>query len=483
MLLVHELRLTRRDLLVAAGAAAAGLALPRHAFAAPPASPRFATEPAWELPAVRIGVPASGTAAGYIVAAPFTLGSPKNAPITGPVLLDDAGDPAWYLPLRNVQAQNLRVQTYQGKPVLTWYEGTPGGLYGGSCVIYDPAYRELKRIRGGHGLACDLHEFILTPKGTALLAIAATVPRSGGRAPVVEGVVQEVDVHSGKVLLEWHSLAHVPLSDSFEPGVTTEKNIDYFHLNSIDVDTDGHLLVSARHTSTVYKVHRHTGAVLWRLGGKRSNFTFKPGAAFAYQHDARRQHDGTITLFDNGADDDKQAEPFSRAIRLHVDERAKTVSLVADYDPPVRRLSIAMGNVQLLPDGGVFVGWGTAGAWTEFGPDGTVRYDASFADGRASYRFLRFPWHGTPRGRPAVVLRRTGGGLTAAVSWNGATDVAAWQLHGGAAARSLARLAQAPRTGFETTLAVPTVPAHVRLDAVDAHGRVLGSTATIAVGQ
>jgi hypothetical protein len=459
------------------------LVLPGHAAGSPAAAPRFATEPAWQLPELRIGVPAAGTAPGYVVAAPFTLGSPKNAPVTGPVLLDDAGDPVWYLPLPNVQAQNLRVQTYQGKPVLTWYEGTPGGLYGGSCVIFDPTYRELKRVRGGHGLACDLHEFILTPKGTALLAIAASVPQRGGRPPVVEGVVQELDVHTGRVLLEWHSLKHVPVSESFEPGVTTEKNIDYFHLNAIDVDTDGHLLVSARHTSAVYKVHRRTGAILWRLGGKRSDFAFGPGAAFAYQHDARRQHDGTLTIFDNGADDKKQAEPFSRAIRLHLNERAKTASLVADYVPLERRLSIAMGNVQVLPDGGVFVGWGTAGGWTEFAPDGTVRYDASFADGRASYRFLRLPWHGTPRSRPAVVLRRAAGGvLGATVSWNGATEVAAWQLHGGPGARSLARLAQAPRAGFETTLTVPTVPVHVRVDALDATGRVLGSTATIAVG-
>ena len=52
---------------------------------------------------------------------------------------------------------------------------------------------------------------------------------------------------------------------------------DYLHLNSVEVDTDGNLLISARNTWTVYKVDRSTGAVLWRLGGKRSDFTIGPG--------------------------------------------------------------------------------------------------------------------------------------------------------------------------------------------------------------
>jgi hypothetical protein len=477
---IEDARITRRGFVLLAGAAATGLALPHRAVAAQ-AVPRFSTEPAWQLPELRVGVPPNGTAPGYVVAAPFTLGSPKDAPVSGPVLLDDAGEPVWYLPLPHVQAQNLRVQTYQGKPVLTWYEGTPGGLYGGSCVIYDPTYHELKRVRGGHGLACDLHEFILTAQGTALLAIAASVPQASG-PPVVEGIVQEVDVRTGRVLFEWHSLAHVPVSESFAAGETTEHNIDYFHLNSIDVDTDGHLLVSARHTSAVYKVHRRTGVILWQLGGRRSDFTFGPGAAFAYQHDVRRQRDGTLTVFDNSATEDVQVAPYSRAIRLRLDQRVKTASLVADYVPTERRSSVAMGNVQVLPDGGVFVGWGTAGGWTEFASDGSVRYEASFADGRASYRVLRSPWHGTPRGRPAVVLAHaSGGGLIARVSWNGATEVSAWRLRGGSNPRSLVRLGQAQRAGFETVLVVAATPAHVAVDALDARGRVLGTTQTIAV--
>ena len=111
--------------------------------------------------------------------------------------------------------------------------------------------------------------------------------------------------------------------------------------------------------------------------------------------------------------------------------------------PTVLRSAWAMGNLQELPDGGVFVGWGTTGGMTEFDAAGTVRYDASFADGSASYRIFRFPWHGTPPGRPAVTLAQdAGGALTARVSWNGATDVARWQLLSGSSSSNLKQLAR-----------------------------------------
>ena len=482
--MLADLRVSRRGFVLLAGATAAGLALPRSAGAAPSRAARFATQPKWEVPPVRIDHPPEGVAPGYVVAAPFTLGSPPGAPVSGPVLLDDAGEPVWYLPLPDMEAHNLRVQTYRGRPVLTWYEGTRGGSYGGSCVIYDFAYHELKRVRGGHGLACDLHEFLLTPKGTALLAIAAEVPDPGGGPPIVEGVVQEREVDSGKVLFEWHSLDHVPVAESYRGDVTPAGNVDYFHLNSIDLDTDGNYLVSARHTSTVYKLDRRSGEVLWRLGGKQSDFAAGPGAGFEFQHDVRRQHDGTVTIFDNGATGPgaEQDEPTSRPIRVGLDLSAMTSTLVTEYVPEQPRLSNAMGNLQVLPDGGVFVGWGTAGGWTEFAPDGAVRYDASFADGRASYRVFRFPWRGVPDSRPAIALERTSsGGLTAHVSWNGSTQVASWRLLGGKAPRALTRLAQVRRAGFETAVAVGVVPAHVAVVALDVHGAELGRTATIPV--
>jgi hypothetical protein len=486
--------LSRRGFLGVAGAVAAGLVLPgvgsagvrRRTGAAPGA---YATHPDWAaLPPVTVNHPAVDVPPGYVFAAPFELGRSTRTGF-GPLIMANDGQPVWFLPLQHVQAQNLMVQRYRGRPVLTWYEGTPGGLYGGSCVIYDPAYHELKRVHGGHGLACDLHEFLLTDRGTALMAIAnevrADLTALGGPpdARVVEGVVQEVDVTSHRVLLEWHSLDHVDPSESSMTEPTPEGNVDYFHLNSIGVDTDGDLLISARHTSTVYKVSRRSGAIVWRLGGARSDFALGPGAAFAYQHDARRQADGTLTLFDNGAAGvGPPVESTSRAIRLRLDTAARRATLVREYVPEKQRLSIAMGNLQVLPDGGVFVGWGTAGGFTEFDAAGRVRHDGEFPPGIASYRFFRVPWAARPQTRPAVVLARgPAGGITATVSWNGATEVASWRVLGGPAARSLSRVASRPKAGFETVIPLATAPRRLAVEALDRRGRFLGRTATIAV--
>jgi hypothetical protein len=470
--------LSRRGFLAATAAGVVALSGRRAAPArAAGSASRFLTAPGWKLPAVVVEQEAVGTAAGYLFLAPF--GSTHGAS-PGPLVVDDSGSPVWFLPLQHEQAMDFRVQSYRRAPVLTWYESQRGAtsgvpLYGGTCVIYDPRYHEVKRVHGGHGYAVDLHEFVVTSKDTALVTIANVV--ASGGAKVVEGIVQELDIESGKVLFEWHSLDHVPLDESYRTGVTVDGTVDYFHLNSIGVMPDGHLIVSARHTSTIYKLDRKSGAVLWRLGGKRSDFTLGDGAAFAFQHGARLHADGTLTLFDNGASDATagKVEPYSRPMRLSLDEQARTANVLQVFQPPTARLATAMGNVQVLPDGGVLVGWGTAGAVSEFAPDGTLRFDCRLADGSSTYRAYRLPWRAQPTTTPAIVLARSGGGFTANVSWNGATEVAHWEARVGKARH------RTPRTGFETVVPVPATSGRLSVAALDVHGRELAATKPFAL--
>jgi hypothetical protein len=290
-------RFTRRRF-VELGAAVAAAALARDAFGsstagAPPTEPSgpasstFVTEPSWNPPAITVDTPASGTSTGLVFAAPTGHNAMFESQTTtpgqfGPMILDNNGQLVWFLPLATEVAQNFRVQTYRGRPALTWYEGQTGSTYGGSCVIYDESYRELKRVHGGNGYSCDLHEFLITERGTALLSIYNVVTTDlssvGGSASglVTEGIIQELDIERGKVLFEWHSLDHVALDESYRATPDSSGNIDYFHLNSIGVDADDNLLVSARHTSTIYKLDRKTGKVIWRLGGMKSDFEMGP---------------------------------------------------------------------------------------------------------------------------------------------------------------------------------------------------------------
>jgi hypothetical protein len=405
----------------------------------------FRSRPDLRPPPVRILTPAHGTAPGYVFIAPK-----KDVAQAGPMILDDHGRLVWFRPLNTRGVTDFRVQTYRGRPVLTWWRGRPiHGEGDGNYAIVESSYRQVARVRPGNGLVGDIHEFLLTPRGSALMTIFHRV-RVGDRT-IFEGAVQEVDIASRRVVFEWHSLGHVALDESYErPPRKRSIPYDYFHVNSIDVDTDGDLLVSARNTHAVYKIDRTTGRIVWRLGGKRSDFSMGPGTRFVWQHDARRRPDGTITLFDNEAA--PQVGPQSRGLVLRLDLRRMRASLVRSLVHEPRLLAATQGNMQRLPDGHYFIGWGARPYLTEYDRTGRrVLFDARFGFRDDSYRAYRFPWTGRPGGRPALSVS----GRTAYVSWNGATEVAQWQLLAGRTAGELRPALTVAKAGFESSLRVP----------------------------
>jgi hypothetical protein len=347
----------------------------------------------------------------------------------------------------------------------------------------DESYQEVARVQAGKALQGDLHECQITTRNTALLTAYQPVPFDlsavGGPTDgtLLESIVQEVDIASGKVLFEWHARNHVSLGESY--ATVANGTLDHFHVNSIDVDTDGNLLVSARHTWAVYKLDRTSGAIMWRLGGKKSDFTVGSGAAFSWQHDARRQADGTITLFDDGAGLSTE-EPASRGIALVVDEHARTARLKAEYVHE-GYLAVAMGSMQRLGDGGAFVGWGTVPGFSEFTPAGALRYDARFPGGELSYRAYRCAWTGAPTTRPALATEAVNGVPTAFASWNGATAVAHWRLRTGAASGGLRAGKTVARTGFETQIPLAESSGYVAVEALDKNGSVLATSTSVAV--
>jgi hypothetical protein len=407
-------------------------------------------------------------APGYIFLAPK-----KHVAQAGPLITDDAGHAVWFHPTKP-GAADFRVQHYRGRPVLTWWQGrSTKGVGRGRYEIYDSSYRLVAEVRAGHGLQGDEHEFLITPRGTALITVYAKVPQDltavGGpkNGSVFDGIVQEIDIATGRVLFEWHSLEHVGLGESYLSKIpkTASQPYDYFHINSIEPGPNDTLIVSARHTHAVYEISRRTGKVLWRLGGKRSDFEMGPGTRFAWQHDARLHPDGTLTIFDDGAA--PAVEKHSRALALRLDSRAMSARLVRAYVHPAGILASSQGNMQMLPDGHVLVGWGSEPFVTEFSRTGTVVFDMHFNKGADSYRAYRFPWVGRPTDRPALAVDSG----TAYASWNGATEVRAWRLLADGR-----RVAVAARRGFETAIPVPTKARHLSVQALDASGRVLGSS-------
>jgi hypothetical protein len=485
-------RITRRRFLQAAAGGAAWVALAgtlgcdpiRRAKATVSSSPAehawsFRSRPDLHPPVIEVTTPAHDTAPGYVFVAPKNGPDEAGPGQDGCVILDNDGQPVWLRLLQNesMDVMNFKAQTYKGEKVLTWWEGHHTGYGQGEYVICDRTYNEIKRFGAGNGYEGDHHEFLITTQDTALITIYDKVKRDlsalGGPADgvVLDGIAQEIDIETGEVLFEWHSLEHVSFEESYL------KPYDYFHINSIDVYDKDHLLISSRATWTVYKVDRKTGEIVWRLGGKKSDFAMGPGSVFVYQHDARHHEGGLITIFSNGS---KNRRKRSRGIMIKIDEDAMTATLVREYIHPHKLRSPTQGNVQVLPNGNVFVGWGSAPAISEFGRDGELLFSAAFPTEGETYRAFRFPWTGQPTDDPAVAAEKgPQDRVTLFASWNGATEVATWQVLAGSDPDTLEPLASAPKKGFETVITVHTNEPYVSLQAMNNSGKVLGTTKAI----
>jgi Arylsulfotransferase (ASST) len=438
----------------------------------------------------------------------ITARSPQSAPgdlfstpysgpgQSGPMIFDEAGNVVWFDPLPSgTEASNLQVQQLDGKPVLSWWQGyiPPQGFGQGEEVIVNSAYQQIGRIHGGNGLKADLHDFHISSHGTAVMTVFDPIgcdlsaqggPRGGA---VTDSIFQEIDLRTGLVRREWHSLDHVGLSDSYSSAHTTstEWPFDFFHINSVDQLAGERTLISARNTSALYELNTLTGQVLLRVGGKHSDVTLARGSATAYQHDATVLENGTISMFDNGADPKVHSQ--SRGLVVAINPQAKTDTVVAQYEHPSALSSGSQGNIQQLANGDVFVGWGSRPYFSEFSASGALLLDGHMHGSYQSYRTYRFPWTATPAGAPAIAAVASRIGPTAPpptvyASWNGATTVVSWRVLAGPSPQQLAPVATAVRTGFETAIATPggVGPAtYVAVQALDASGAVLGTSPTI----
>jgi hypothetical protein len=391
---------------IAAGAVPAGLSLARPASAATPS-------PGATPPPVTI-LSSSGHSRSDIFITPTGATAPYA---NGPEILDRHGNVVWFHTIPQGQtAADFRVQRYRGRPVLTWWQGTGlGGLAQGTDYIYGDHYQSIATVNAGNGLRADGHEFLITPQNTALILAYTTATADltsiGGPADqaVIDGVVQEIDIRTGKVLFEWDSADHVPYSQSEQPlPASASTPWDWFHINAVHLDADGNLLIDARDTWTTYKVNRRTGAIIWQLGGKASSFTPRAapgqslntaGEIFAWQHDPEAVGRGEYTFFDNESagiantgTGSTSEFGLSRAVRVRLDERTRTATLVQSYDQPESLTAPSQGNAQTTGDGNLLVGWGSLPYFSEFDRSGRLLLNAEFPAGVNSYRAYAFPW-------------------------------------------------------------------------------------------
>jgi hypothetical protein len=389
--------LRRAAVLLAAGAPIALAAVAVPAAQADPTAP----------PPVSILTSNPNISHGDIFISPF---GDATTYANGPEIIDSHGNVVWFQPVPSgEEASDFRTQTYHGQPVLTWWQGTGlGGLASGTDYIYNNHYQQIGVVNAGNGLSADGHEFLITPQNTALIlsytTTTADLTSIGGPAnqTVINGVVQEIDIPTGKVLFQWNSEDHVPFSQSEQPlPASPSTPWDWFHINAIHLDTDGNLLIDARDTWTTYKVNRYSGNIIWQLGGKDSSFALQaaPGQTldnaneiFAWQHDPEAIGNDEYTFFDNESSGTPNL-PYSRALTVKLNEWNHTATLVSSDNQPEGLSAASQGNAQTTDDGNLFVGWGILPYISEFDPSGNLLFNAELPAGVNTYRAYLLPWN------------------------------------------------------------------------------------------
>ncbi|GAB7357940.1 hypothetical protein MBLNU230_g0107t1 [Neophaeotheca triangularis] len=412
--------------------------------------------------------------------------------------MDVHGSLIWNGP--DSHAFNFGVYAYQGEEVLAYWNGSlfpePVGRGNGVVHLLNKQYEEITTVKlPGNFLELtpgatfesniDLHEIYITEQDT-MLVTANNVTLSdlssvGGPKEgwIVDCLVYEIDIATNEVLFQWSTLDHqdaLPLSDSVYPlgsegydGQSQQTAWGYFHINAVSPFADGYLISSRFYCAAVH-FSRRNGDVKWVLQG-RDGGDFElldEGAGFCYQHDIRaeptfptpgqsqiaiRMHDNANSPIENGT------VPSSGKV-LNVDLADMTASLRREYrNPDDAIFSTAQGNLQVLPNGNVFVGHGWIPVAEEFDSRGEIVNTFQFGAPKElerrptlGYRDFKHPWTGCPRVEELRVVaeRCAGGRVKVYVSWNGATEVEAWGIYAGDRADELSHMGTVAKRGFET---------------------------------
>jgi hypothetical protein len=460
-------------------------------------------------PYLAISQPRGNSSAGYLFFAPDGATDFEMAPL----IMDASGELIWNGP--DQHAFGFRVQMYHGEEVLVAWNGTlyaePVGRGNGVIHIWNKHYQQIAEVslRGNFkeqvvGAAypsnIDVHEIFIT-MNSSMLVTANNVTQTdltsvGGLKDgwVVEAQFYEIDIETNDVLFSWKSLDHlteIPLNSSFYPlgsegssGTSQATAWGYFHINAVSPYNGGYV-ISSRFLCSAVAIDP-SGAVAWILQGRTGgDFELGNGTEFCYQHDVRAVPEyplnGVVTLHmhDNHNSPLDNGSVPSSGKGLSVNLVSKQVSLVTQYlnlSGPI--YSTAQGNYQPLSNGNVFVGHGWIPVMEEFGPSGDILSTIQFGDAEPregggfnpaakptlSYRGFKQPCFGCPKTKPAVAVEVCGNDTTTVyVSWNGATEVEAWAVYGGASSSDVEYITTVPKSGFETVVRVPGAKSFVQV--------------------
>ncbi|MBU8923112.1 MAG: aryl-sulfate sulfotransferase [Bacteroidales bacterium] len=402
-----------------------------------------------------------GTAPGYIF---MTNNSGKNGTEGNyMMILDDTGYPEFF---RETPGKAIDFKM-QKCGALSYFHGLTNYFY-----LMDDTYTVIDSFII-EGYPMDMHDFVLSPEGHALLigndpdVIDMSVLVAGGdtAANVTGNVIQEFDP-DGNLVFEWRTIDHFDILDTNID--LTGHNIRYAHVNAVEFDSDGNILISSRHQSEITKIDRETGEIIWRMGGPNNQFELIGDTQwFSRQHDIRRLPNGNVTLFDNGNLNDPQE---SRGVEYKLDEVNMVATMVWEFrnDPSIYGSS--RGSTQRLSNGNTIIGYGSGRpSAIEVAYDGTKVLELELPPKNISYRVFRFPWSGKAALPTAWIVE----GENRIAVWFkkfGDDNVERYYLYGGDSPNPTRKIGVSLDNSIDVRDLMPGITYYFRVTAVDRHG-------------
>jgi hypothetical protein len=353
------------------------------------------------------------------------------------IIFENSGAPFWYWRTPD-RRRDFKVQS-NGWLTMLVRDG-----YGGSgegYIALDQNYEYIRTFRTTNGYETDEHELqVLPDSGYFLIGRREEIVDmsqyvTGGKpnAIVRETCIQEYSSND-VLLLQFAAWNHFDIRD-LELEDLTGYYIRFPHMNAIEIDDDGHILLSSRHLSEITKIHRQRGEIIWRMTGipnsPNNDFQFinDPLNGFRNQHAIRSLGNGHYTIFDNG---NLHNPPLSRAIEYVVDTLAMTATLVWEFQYDLSsQFSFYMGNAQRLPNDNTHINWARGDVMpiaTEVTPTGLKAFEMWFVDGYHSYRTFRFPWNGI-RNSPYLIIEPEFDNITLLFNKFGDKTVAYYKIY------------------------------------------------------
>jgi hypothetical protein len=313
-------------------------------------------------------------------------------------ILDSSGDEL-FSEVWPLKGTDFKVN-YNNK--ITFYDGVTDGW-----MVMDSLHNIVDSVYCVNGYVANSHDFIALENGNYIMFAydpqpyaMDTIVEGGDPEAIVEGlIIQELDADHN-LIFEWKSWDHFHITDNqyLEPWNVPELN--FIHANAIDVDYDGHIILSSRHLDEITKINRTTGDIIWRWGGTQSDIAFVNDYPFTYQHSISSLGNNRYLLFDNGNYSSQYTggENVSRAVEYELDTINMTATKVWEFVHPDSLFCPTQSSVQRLPNGNTLIDYGNlslsnlGAIVTEVTPDNEIVFQLEYEVGGSLYRVKKFDW-------------------------------------------------------------------------------------------